>query len=227
MSEKLVKALVDGGKANAGPPIGPTLAPMGVNITEVVKEINEKTASFEGMSVPVNIIVDTSSKTFRIEVGTPPVSALIKKAIGAKKASGKAAEHKVGDIAIDQIIAIALSKKDVMHAKTPQKAVKEAVGTCVTMGVLVEGKDPREVQKEVTEGKYDDKILGKTPLKEYAQQEIMERNKAYHEASAAREKAKKDEPVVVPGKKKVEEEEKPEEKKEEPAKKGKGGKKKK
>ena len=92
MPEKIVKALVDGGKANAGPPIGPTLAPMGVNITDVVKQINEKTKSFQGMSVPVSIIINTSTKNFKIEVGTPPISALIKKAIGVEKASSKAAE---------------------------------------------------------------------------------------------------------------------------------------
>jgi len=228
MGEKIVKALVEGKKATAGPPLGPTLAPMGVNIGEVVNQINEKTAGFEGMSVPVKVIVNTSDKSFKIEVGIPPVSALILKAVGTKKGAANSKEEKVGNIAIDQIISIALSKKDVMHAKTAQGAVKEAIGSCVPMGVLVDGKDPREMQKEVGEGKYDDKILGKTPLKEFSQEEIIERNKPYKEAAEARAKVKKEEkPIEV--KKKEEEEPKPEEKKEEPKKGGKkkGGKKKK
>jgi len=192
MAEKVIKALVEGGKASAGPPLGPTLAPMGVNITEVIKKINEKTTHFQGMSVPVNVFVNTSDKSFRIEVGTPPVSALILKAIGTKKGAGNPKTDKVGNIAIDQIIKIALSKQEVMHAKTPQKAVKEAIGSCVSMGVVVDGKDPRDVQKEVDEGIYDNKILGKEPLKEFTTQEIIERNKGYKVAAEEREKAKKE-----------------------------------
>ena len=76
MSEK-VEALVEGGKASAGPPLGPALGPMGVNIGEVINQINEKTKDFKGMKVPVIVIID--GKNFKIKVGTPPISAMIKK----------------------------------------------------------------------------------------------------------------------------------------------------
>ena len=82
-----IKAMVDGGKASAGPPIGPALAPTGVNIGEVVAKINEKTASFAGMKVPIKVIIN-ANKTFEIEVGSPPMSALIKKEAGISKAAG-------------------------------------------------------------------------------------------------------------------------------------------
>src|SRR5207249_1781966 len=82
--EKL-QVLIDGGKATPGPPLGPALGPLGVNIVEILKAINEKTKSFEGMKVPVTLLVDPKTKTFSIEVGTPPTSALITKELKIEK----------------------------------------------------------------------------------------------------------------------------------------------
>ena len=59
-----IEVLVDGGKASAGPPLGPALGPMGVNIMAVIKEINQKTAAFNGMKVPVVVDVDPKTKQF-------------------------------------------------------------------------------------------------------------------------------------------------------------------
>src|SRR6195256_4243073 len=84
MVEKL-QVLVDGGKATPGPPLGPALGPLGVNIVEVLKAINEKTKSFEGMKVPVTLLIDPKTKGFSIEVGTPPTSALIVKELKVEK----------------------------------------------------------------------------------------------------------------------------------------------
>src|SRR3989338_3247100 len=85
MASATISLLVEGGKATAGPPLGPSLAPMGVNIGQVVGKINEMTKSFVGMQVPVKVIVDKAKKTFEIEVGKPPVSALIKSELGLKE----------------------------------------------------------------------------------------------------------------------------------------------
>ena len=179
MSEQTVNALVEGGKATAGPPIGPALGPLGINAGKVVAEINEKTKGFAGITVPVKIIVNPSDKTYKIEVGSPSVSALIKKELGIKKGSGKAEEQKAGDITIDQIIKIARSKKEFLLAKTDKAAVKEVIGTCVPMGILVNGKTPQEAIKEVDEGKYDNKISGKESLKFPTEQELAEMRKKY------------------------------------------------
>src|SRR5467141_949294 len=116
MVEKL-QVLVDGGKATPGPPLGPALGPLGVNIVESLKAINEKTKSFEGMKVPVTLLVDPKTKGFSIEVGTPPTSALIVKEL-------------------------------------------KVVGTCVSMGVTVEGKPAKEFTKEIKAGKYDKQLAG-------------------------------------------------------------------
>ena len=75
---EVVEVLVPGGKATAGPPLGPSLGPLGINVKAVVDEINKKTATFNGMQVPVRIEVD-AKKAFTVTVGIPPTTALIKK----------------------------------------------------------------------------------------------------------------------------------------------------
>ena len=81
-----ISALVTGGQATAGPPLGPALGPMGINITEVIKEINEKTKDFDGMKVPVTVSVDPDTKKWDIEVGIPSAAALVLKEAGIQKA---------------------------------------------------------------------------------------------------------------------------------------------
>ena len=149
-----IKLLVEGGKASPGPPLGPALGPLGVNIGQVVAMINEKTAQFEGMKVPVTVVVDKDKK-FEIEVGSPPVSALIKKELGAEKGAKTPGKEVVGNLSFSQVLKIARMKLGGSLAGNLKKAVKEVLGTCVSVGVTVDGKDPREVQREVDEGKRD------------------------------------------------------------------------
>ena len=170
--EKTISALIEGGKATAGPPIGPALGPMGINAGRVVAEIYEKTKDFAGTTVPVKIIVNPATKDYRIEIGTPSVAALIKKEMAIEKGSGKALEEKVGDIAIDQLIKVSRSKKDALLSRTPKAALKEVVGTCVTLGVTIDGKEPKDVIKDIDHGQYDAKIDGKEKLREVTKEEI-------------------------------------------------------
>jgi len=107
MPTQIVETLVNGGQATAAPPLGPALGPLGVNIGQVVQEINKKTAAFKGMQVPVKVNVDTDTKEFDISIGTPPASALIKKEAGIEKGSGNPKADKVADVLIEQIIKIA------------------------------------------------------------------------------------------------------------------------
>ncbi len=161
-----IKLLVDGGKASAGPPLGPALGPLGVNVGQVVAKINEKTASFQGMKVPVTLTVDAATKKFDVEVGTPPTSALVKKQIGIEKAAKTPGTELVGNLPLYKAIEIAKMKLPGTFAKTIKAAVKEVIGTCVVMGITVEGKDPREVQKEIDDGTYDMIFEGKISKEE-------------------------------------------------------------
>ncbi|MEM2908451.1 MAG: 50S ribosomal protein L11 [Candidatus Hadarchaeales archaeon] len=156
--ETTIKVLVEGGKATPGPPIGPALGPLGINVGQVVSEINKKTASFEGMKVPVKIIVDKKTKQFKIEVGSPPTTALIKKELGLEKGAKTAGQEVVGNLAFEQVVKIAKLKMGTMLAKDLRAAVNEVLGSCLSMGITVDGMHPREVQRLVKEGKYDEKL---------------------------------------------------------------------
>jgi len=154
MSE-IIELLVDGGKATAGPPLGPTLAPMKLNVGKVVADINEKTKAFAGMKVPVKLIIDTTTKEYIIEIGLPPTSQLIKKEIKLEKGSQTAGKEIVGDLPIEKAIEIAKTKEEAMFSKDIKNSTKQVVGTCLSMGITVGGKDPREMIKEINEGKHD------------------------------------------------------------------------
>ncbi|MCD6488991.1 MAG: 50S ribosomal protein L11 [Desulfurococcales archaeon] len=155
MAKKTVKILVEGGKATPGPPIGPTLSPLGVNVMEVVKAINEATSQFKGLTVPVEIIVDTKTKQFEIKVCVPTTTALLLKAVGASKPPGDPAHQKIGDVSFEKIIEIALMKKPQLTAKTLKAAVKTILGSARSIGITVDGKDPKQVSREVNKGIYD------------------------------------------------------------------------
>ncbi|MFP3984816.1 MAG: 50S ribosomal protein L11 [Candidatus Bathyarchaeia archaeon] len=155
MEKKSIDVLVSGGQATAGPPLGPALGPLGVNVMAIVTRINELTKDYVGMKVPVNVAVDPETKEFEVSVGTPTTSALIVSALKIEKGSGKPKEEKVGDLTMEQVIDIAKKKKPQLLAKSLKLAAKEALGSCVSIGITVEGKDPREVQREIDEGKHD------------------------------------------------------------------------
>jgi len=152
---EVVEVLVDGGKATPGPPLGPALGPLGVNIMEIVKVINEKTKSFAGMKVPVKIKVDPKTKEFEVSVGTPPATALIKKELGLEKGAHSPRRENVGNLTMEQVIKMAEMKGDRLMGKTLKERVKTIIGTCVSMGVTVDGKNPREVQRLIDQGEYN------------------------------------------------------------------------
>ena len=153
-----IKALVEGGKASAGPPLGPALGPLGVNIMDIINTINEKTKQFDGMKVPVKVIIDPKTKNFEIEVGTPPAASLILKELKLEKGSGSAGTHKVGDLTVEQAIKVAKMKYDNLLGKELKHKTKEIIGTCVSIGLTVEGKTPQEIQKAIDDGEYDSKF---------------------------------------------------------------------
>ncbi len=158
MGKKTVEALIEGGKATAAPPLGPALGPLGVNIGQIIADINKKTAGFKGMQVPVKIIVDEDTKEYQISIGTPPCSSLIIKEAGIEKGSSNPKTDKVADLKIEQIIKIAKMKEDSLLGKTLKEKIKEIVGTCRSMGILVEGKPSADAIKEINEGKFDKEI---------------------------------------------------------------------
>src|SRR3989344_4920892 len=117
--------MVSGGSATAGPPIGPTLSGKGLNIGQLVKDINQKTEGLKGMDVPVKINVDAAAKKYEIEVGLPPSSALLKKEAGIEKGSGQAGKKPAGALRIEHLIRVAKTKADSMLSTDLKKQVTE------------------------------------------------------------------------------------------------------
>lgn len=153
-----ISTLVTGGQASAGPPLGPALGPMGVNVMQVISAINEKTKDFEGMKVPVTVSIDPSTKKWEIEVGIPSSAALLLKEAGIQKGSGTPTSNWVADVKFDTIVKIAKTKLDSSYATSLKSVAKEIIGTCVSLGVKIEGKTPKEITAEINAGKWDEKF---------------------------------------------------------------------
>jgi large subunit ribosomal protein L11 len=152
---KSISALVSGGEASAGPPLGPALGPMGINVLQVVNTINEKTREFPGMKVPVKVEVDSETKKFTVEIGIPPTSALVAKEAGITKGSGTAGKDYVGNITMESIVKIAKMKLDVSYAYDVRSAAKEIIGSCVSNGIKIEDKPAKEIYSDLSAGKFD------------------------------------------------------------------------
>lgn len=153
-----VKLIVDGGKMQPGPAVSQQLGPMGINLGKVISDVNTATSDFIGMKVPVEIDVDPKTKSFTISVFSPPVSELIKKELGLEKGSGKSGPIKVGNASLETLIGIAKTKSSDLLAKDLKSALKTVVGSCVSLGVLVDSKSPKEIEEEIDSGKYDTQI---------------------------------------------------------------------
>ena len=49
-------------------------------------------------------------------------------------------------------------KYDSLLGKEIKQKTKEIIGTCITLGVNVEGKNPKEIQKAIDDGEFDSKF---------------------------------------------------------------------
>ncbi len=157
MAKETVEQLVDGGKASPGPPLGPMLGPLGLNINDVIKSINEATKDFIGMKVPVKIIADTDTKKYTVEVGSPTTSALIKKEIGVEKIS-YAAEAPSYNATFEQVLKVARMKEKSMLANNFENAVREVIGTCVSSKIKIEGIPAKEFMKKFITGEFKEQM---------------------------------------------------------------------
>ncbi|MCL5427784.1 MAG: 50S ribosomal protein L11 [Candidatus Marsarchaeota archaeon] len=151
MADVTINGLIEGGKASGGPPFGPALGPLGVNISKIVDEINSKTKAFEGIKIPVKVIVDPATKAYRVEVGSPPTSALILKELGIPKGA-KGKDETAGNITMEQVKSVAKAKSTAMYGNTLADKVKQVLGTCKSMNITVEGMNAKEATAKVNSG---------------------------------------------------------------------------
>ena len=190
----IIKILAEGGAMKPGPALSQKLGPAGININDVISKVNDATQGFKGLKVPVELNVDIGTKTFEISVSSPPMSELIKRELGITKGSGMQKKMQVGNASIEQIISVAKTKLPNLLAKDLKAAVKLVVGTCVSLGVLIENKPAVEIAQEVEAGTYDKEIKeGKTETSEEKKKELAE---YYSKTNAEQEKLLKQEAAV-------------------------------
>ena len=150
MAETIISGLVEGGKATSGPPFGPALGPLGVNIAKIIKDINTETGVYSGIKVPVKVIVNGATKEYRIEVGSPPTSALILKEIGVQKGA-KTKDEVAGNATLEQLKNVLKAKENKLYGTTATK-IKQLVGTCKSMNITVEGMPARDFLRKIEKG---------------------------------------------------------------------------
>ncbi|PIO00148.1 50S ribosomal protein L11 [archaeon CG10_big_fil_rev_8_21_14_0_10_43_11] len=155
MSEEIINLMVEGGAAKTGATLGMKLGPLGINLGKIAQDINDATSGFKGVEVPVTLTVDKKTKEYTIKVGTPPVPQLIKKRAKLEKGSATAGTAFVGDIPVTELIEIAKSKVSGTISKDAKAMLGQVVGTCVSIGVTIDGKNPLEVSKAVKAGAFD------------------------------------------------------------------------
>tara|TARA_Y100000310_G_scaffold77665_1_gene74267 strand:+ start:8 stop:685 length:678 start_codon:yes stop_codon:yes gene_type:complete len=170
-----IKLLAEGGNLSAGPSLSQKLGPIGLNMNQVIQEINKTTNEFKGLKVPVELDINPSTKEFEVKVFSPPVSELLKKELGIEKGSGAQKKIQVANASIEQIISVTKTKLPDMLSKDLKAALKTVVGTCTALGILIENKSPSEIQEEIEQGKYDKEIQEeKTQTDEEKKQNLEE-----------------------------------------------------
>jgi len=154
----IIKLLIDGGDMKPGPAIAQQIGPMGINIGKVISSVNDATKEFKGVKVPVELDINEKTKEFTVKTSSPPTSELIKKELNVEKGSSKHAEIKVGNASIEDVIKVTKIKYSNMLEKDFKSAVKSVLGTCASVGILVEDKEPNELIHDVASGKFDKEI---------------------------------------------------------------------
>jgi large subunit ribosomal protein L11 len=132
-----------------------TLKKSGVDLSKLREELNKLTQKYKGFEVTVKILVDEDTKEYDIEIKPPTTTELLLHAVGAKEPSGDPMHQKIGDLPFEKIVEIAILKKPSLTAKTLKAAVKTILGSARSIGITVDGKDPKQVTQEVENGVYD------------------------------------------------------------------------
>ena len=132
----ILKLNLPGGTANPAPPVGPALGQHGVNIMEFIQQYNAKTADMKGQIIPALVTI-FEDRSFKFELKTPPVTALVKQVLGLKLGSGEPNKTKVGTITADQIRTIAQKKLPDMNTTDINAAIKMVEGTIKSMGITI------------------------------------------------------------------------------------------
>ncbi|MEK6844699.1 MAG: 50S ribosomal protein L11 [Nanoarchaeota archaeon] len=153
-----IKLLVDGGAMQPGPALAQKIGPLGLNVGQIIQQVNDATKDFKGLKVPVELSVEPSTKKVEVSVSSPSVSELLKKELGVEKGSGLQKKQKIANASIEQIISVAKNKQKDLLCKDLKSSVKTIIGTCASLGILVENQPASEVGQLIDEGMFAEEI---------------------------------------------------------------------
>ncbi|MBS3073530.1 50S ribosomal protein L11 [Candidatus Pacearchaeota archaeon] len=159
-----IKLLVEGGEMKPGPTLSQKIGPLGLNLGKLIADVNKATAEFKGMKVPIILDIDTKTKNIKVETLTPPTSELIKKEMNTSLGSGRPNKLKIGNSPIETIIKVAKIKQKDMLVNDLKAATISTLGTCHSLGLMVEGKEPKELIQDIKDGKYDNEITSENEI---------------------------------------------------------------
>lgn len=137
--KSVVKIQIKAAKATPAPPIGPSLAPHGINIADFCKRFNDATKAMGDFIIPAEITV-YEDRTYEFILKQPPVADLLKKAAGIEKGSGKPNTVKVGKVTKDQVRKIAEQKLPDLNTADIEAAMRIVEGTARSLGLEVTSK---------------------------------------------------------------------------------------
>jgi large subunit ribosomal protein L11 len=132
----VVKIQIPAGQATPAPPVGPALAPHGINIKEFCDKFNQATKDKAGWTIPVKVII-YEDKSFDMEIKRPPTAELLKRAAGIEKGSGEPGKKVVGKITKEQLRKIAEEKLPDLNTKDIEKAMRIIAGQAKNMGIEI------------------------------------------------------------------------------------------
>ena len=180
-----------------GPAVAQQLGPMGINMGKVILDVNSATKDFKGMKVPVELDINEKTKEFTVKTSSPPTSELLKKELSLEKGTEEHKKTKVGNASIEDVIKITKVKYPDMLQKEFKSAVKSVLGTCASIGILVENEESNDMVHKIESGKFEEEISKQqtetSPEKRKKLTDFFEDIKKSQEAKLAEEKAEAEE----------------------------------
>ncbi len=156
MSSEMKIVNVEFKGASAKPDDVKKIEEYGIDPQEVAEKLNKKTKRLQGRNVSARIYVYPATKEYYVEIVPPNITELLLWKAGADRPSGDPIHQKIGNVSLEDIIHVAIAKKAELLTQDLKKAVKTVLGSARSIGLTVEGKDPKEVIKEIEQNVYDD-----------------------------------------------------------------------
>jgi LSU ribosomal protein L11P len=154
MSKRVIAVPLQGGKVAVNPQFQESLKQLGLDPNAVVQRVQDELKKYGKYPVQKVELEVTSPSRYEVKVYLPPIGDLLLKLFGKDTGVHDPRNEVLGNLTFEQLVEIALLKKDELKSKTLKNAIKQLLSTCKAIGVTVEGKPAEEVMKELDSGKY-------------------------------------------------------------------------